>query len=319
MKKILVTGSSGFIGHNIVKMLDGYDVIGLDNYDTYATIDRDELDVLITERQAISNNSGMFTEFERDLRYEYISDLEDLDAIIHTASFPRQHEVALDNIRATQTMTIGLWTALMMAEKCKKFVFISSSMVYGDFPNFVDESHHTDPTTLYGILKETGEKIVRDHCTKNGIPFVIIRPSAVYGERDVSNRLVGKFLSTAINDGTLQVKGPDEILDFTYVEDVAQGIIQATFSDATNNKTYNLTRSDPKCRTIREAGELAISLAGKGRLEIQERDQAFPKRGNLSIERARNDFGYNPRTNIEEGFQRYYEWLHSFLQRKDSV
>jgi len=317
---ILVTGSSGFIGHNIVKMLDGYNVIGFDNHEVYPSVDWRILKMLINERLAITSQSEKFKEHRADVTrgFPHLGGLN-YDVIIHTASFPNQHEVSLHPFNATNTMILGLMGALTLAQHCKKFVFISSSMVYGDYPNFATESHPTNPNTLYGVLKDSGEKIVRNFTTTYGIPHTIIRPSAVYGERDVSSRLVGKFITTAIEGGTLHVNGPDEILDFTYVEDVAQGIVQAAFSDNTNNKTYNLTRSDAKCRTILEAGELAIALAGKGTLSIQGRDTAFPKRGNLSIEQARNDFGYNPTTNIEDGFQRYYEWLHSFLKRQASV
>jgi nucleoside-diphosphate-sugar epimerase len=312
---IVVTGSSGFIGHTIVKMLDGYDVVGIDCHEVYPGIRSDVIKQLIAERRTIIDASDRFNEMPVNLSIGFPVVNPNPDIVIHTAGFPNQRTVNLTPVRAAQCMIPALLSALELAQHSKKFVFISSSMVYGDFPNFVTEDHPLNPNTLYGIYKETGEKIVAKYCNEHDIAYTVIRPSAVYGERDVSNRLVGKFLTAAIEDEQLQIKGAAEILDFTHVDDVAQGIIQAAFSDNANNKTYNLTRSDTKCRTILEAGELAIALAGKGTLSIQDRDTAFPKRGNLSIEHARNDFGYNPTINIEEGFQRYYEWLNSVLKR----
>jgi nucleoside-diphosphate-sugar epimerase len=108
---------------------------------------------------------------------------------------------------------------------------------------------------------------------------------------------------------TLKIKGANEVLDFTYVEDAAMGIVQATLSPAAANKIYNITRSDQTLVTLKQAAELAINIAGQGQLEIQDRDLAFPKRGRLSIARAIHDFGYEPKVSVEEGFRRYHEWF----------
>jgi nucleoside-diphosphate-sugar epimerase len=74
--------------------------------------------------------------------------------------------------------------------------------------------------------------------------YTIIRPSAVYGEWDVEDRVVSKFMTMAMRGETLKVKGADEVLDFTYVEDTAQGIVLAATLDRANSQIYNITRSD---------------------------------------------------------------------------
>ena len=87
------------------------------------------------------------------------------------------------------------------------------------------------------------------------------------------------------------------------------GIVLAATKDVANGKVYNITRSDDKQYTLKDAAELAIRIAGKGSLEIADRDLSFPRRGRLSIMRAQRDLGYAPQVNVEEGFQRYYDWL----------
>jgi nucleoside-diphosphate-sugar epimerase len=156
-----------------------------------------------------------------------------------------------------------------------------------------------------------GEKLVEDYARQYGFEYVIIRPSAVYGEYDVEDRVVSKFMLGAMRGDTLKVKGAGEVLDFTYVEDAAMGIVQATLSANAANKIYNITRSAEKQYTLKDAAELAISIAGKGDILIQDRDLNFPKRGRLNINRAVNNFDYNPTVNVEEGFKRYYEWFKS--------
>jgi UDP-glucose 4-epimerase len=135
----------------------------------------------------------------------------------------------------------------------------------------------------------------------------IIRPSAVYGPLDVEDRVIAKFMLTAMRGGTLKVNGAGETLDFTYVDDAANGIVAAALSENTNNKTYNITKSHS--RTLLDAANLAVKIAGKGNIEVRDKDADFPSRGALNIDRARKDFGYDPKVDVEEGFQKYYDWL----------
>jgi nucleoside-diphosphate-sugar epimerase len=107
--------------------------------------------------------------------------------------------------------------------------------------------------------------------------------------------------------GTLKVNGAGETLDFTYVQDAADGIVAAALSDNTNNKTYNITKSHS--RTLLDAAKLAVQIAGKGNIEVRDKDIDFPSRGALNIDAARRDFGYYPKVDVEEGFQKYYDWL----------
>ena len=180
-------------------------------------------------------------------------------------------------------------------------------MVYGDFTDDVTEQVECRPQGQYGIMKLAGEWLVRDYTRKYGIAHTIIRPSAVYGPRDVEDRVVSRFMLAAMRGQTLRVNGPGECLDFTYVDDVADGIVAAALQPQANNKTYNITRG--RSCTLLDAANLAVRIAGRGRVEIQDRDPNFPSRGALNISAARRDFNFDPQVDIEEGFQRYHEWL----------
>jgi nucleoside-diphosphate-sugar epimerase len=86
------------------------------------------------------------------------------------------------------------------------------------------------------------------------------------------------------------------------------GIVLAATLNIANGKIYNITRSEQRQWTLKDAAELAISIAGKGSLELADRDLSFPKRGRLSIMKAVRDLGYAPQVDVEEGFRRYHEW-----------
>ena len=136
---------------------------------------------------------------------------------------------------------------------------------------------------------------------------VIIRPSAVYGPLDVEDRVVAKFMLTAMRGGELSVNGPDEKLDFTYVTDLSAGIVQAALSDKASGNTYNLTRSQSV--TLLEAAETIVNIVGSGTIRVKNRDLNFPSRGSLNITAARRDLNFNPTVNVADGFERYYESL----------
>jgi nucleoside-diphosphate-sugar epimerase len=310
--KVLVTGGAGFIGHNVVRLLESqeHECIIIDTCTDYGFIPREELTYLIDNRLKRINARIRKIDIREGTFVDTIFKTYEPDVVIHMASFPRQKVVEQNPVLASDVMSTGLINLLEKSKKyaVKKFVYISSSMVYGDFTADVLEAHPCKPQGQYGIMKLMGEKLVEDYHRLGAFDYTIIRPSAVYGEWDVEDRVVSKFMTMAMRGETLRVKGADEVLDFTYVEDTAQGIVLAATKDIANGKVYNITRSDEKQYTLKDAAELAIRIAGKGNLELADRDLSFPRRGRLSIMKAERDLDYTPQVDVEQGFQRYYDW-----------
>ena len=311
--KILVTGAAGFIGHNVVRFLEqqGHEVFGIDSRTDYGFIPEAELDYLIKERCKRIQALPHVVDIRDAATVKQFVGVFNIQAIIHLASFPRQKVVEQNPSVASEVMSTGLINLLEAAvtHQVKKFVYISSSMVYGNFENNVTEDAPCDPQGQYGIMKYMGEKLVADYSRQFDFDYTIIRPSAVYGELDVEDRVVSKFILNAIRKRPVVPQGPYEVLDFTHVDDVALGIAQATTSEVTKNKIYNLTRSG-KPHTLLDAAQLVIQAAGGyGNIQPTARNTDFPSRGLLNIDRARKDFGYNPVINVAEGFQRYHDWF----------
>ncbi len=324
-RKILVTGGLGLIGHNVVRRLldQGHEVSITDTRTNYGLVPQDELDYLMSERMK------KIPEVELRTHRVDIADAEGIDwllkhyqpdTVIHMASFPRQKVVNVNPMAGSRAMSEGLLNLLEAAKNnhvCK-FIYISSSMVYGDFTNDVLEDAQCRPQGQYGIMKLAGEWLVKDYTRRGLFDHVIIRPSAVYGELDVEDRVISKFLLTAMRGGTLKVNGATETLDFTYVEDAADGIVAAALKDTANNKTYNITKSHSW--SLLDAANLAVKIAGRGTVKVRDKDADFPSRGALNIDAARRDLDFNPRVDIEEGFQRYYDWLeHSVYWSQKTV
>ena len=309
---LLVTGGLGFIGHNVVAGLEarGHRVIITDTQTNYGIVPQAQLDYLITERK-----KKIKTQEIHDID---IADQDGIDflcrrfkptTIIHLASFPRQKVVNANPQSGSRAMSEGLLNLLESAKNhhVNRFIYISSSMVYGDFADDVKEDALCRPQGQYGIMKLAGEWLVRDYTRSSGMAHTILRPSAVYGPLDVEDRVIAKFMLTAMRGGTLKVNGASETLDFTYVDDTANGIVAAALSQTSANKTYNITKS--RSVSLLDAANLIVKIVGRGTIECHDKDADFPRRGALNIESARQDFAYNPRVDIEQGLQQYHAWL----------
>jgi nucleoside-diphosphate-sugar epimerase len=319
--RILVTGGIGFIGHNVVAQLEDleHDVLIIDNMTDYGIIPNAELHQLIEERTSRISSVCHPYNITDGARLENVFSTFKPELVIHLASFPRQKVVNTNPTLGAKTMIEGLLNLCELSSKYQvnRFVYVSSSMVYGDYKDDTNEHAFCKPQGQYAIMKHSGEQLVRDYGHKGCFDYTIVRPSAVYGPHDVEDRVVSKFFAAAINDGILKVNGSNEKLDFTYVEDAASGIVGASLSPHSVYRTYNITRGTS--RTLLEAAAMVVEIVGKGTIEIGNKDQDFPSRGALNIDAARQDFGFDPKVNIEEGFLRYYEYLCSSPFWKDKI
>ncbi len=314
--KFLVTGGLGLIGHNIVQRLQarGEQTAIIDTKTTYGIIPQAEIDYLMSERLAKINNHPVYnTDISLGGLVDWVVGKEKPNVIIHCASFPRQKVVNANPALGADVMMRGLINLLESAKThgVERFVYISSSMVYGDFEDQVREDDECNPQGQYGIMKLAGEWLVKDYARRCGFEYVIIRPSAVYGPLDVEDRVVAKFMLAARRGGVLKVNGANETLDFTYVDDAADGIVAAATRIMCRNMTFNITKSHSV--SLLQAAEMIVRIVGSGTIEVRDKDADFPSRGALNIDRARTILGYDPKVDVEEGFQKYHEWLENSI------
>jgi nucleoside-diphosphate-sugar epimerase len=311
--KILITGGLGFIGHYLVRNLEsqGHQIIITDTKTTYGLISQDHMQNLISQRQQQIVTDRIYgIDVVDGAGIEWLINSHKPDIVVHLASFPRQQVVNAAPAEASRVMIQGLLNLLESSAKhnVSRFVYVSSSMVYGDFADAVaSESYSCNPHGQYAIMKLAGEWLVRDYTARTGLEHVIVRPSAVYGPRDILDRVVSKFLRAALSNQILLVKGKDQLLDFTFVDDAVQGVASAVLEPMATNNTYNICRGQP--RTLLEAAELAMIVGQGGQISCQAQDPAFPCRGTLDIAQAQRDLSFNPQIDIEQGFKIYSGWL----------
>jgi nucleoside-diphosphate-sugar epimerase len=312
--KFLVTGGMGLIGHNVVQRLEAKDheVVIVDIMTNYGIIPQAELEYLLDERSKKIKTQHIYrTDISDAEAFDRVVEEHKPNVIIHMASFPRQKVVNANPAWGARVMMEGLINICESAKKhqVERVVYISSSMVYGDFEDQVLEDDPCNPIGQYGIMKLCGEDLVKDYQRRGAFDYAIIRPSAVYGPLDVEDRVVAKFMLQAMRGGVLRVNGVSETLDFTYVDDAADGIVAAATRIMSANKTFNITKSHSV--SLLEAAEMIVKIVGKGTIEVRDKDADFPSRGALNIDRAKTILGYDPKVDVEQGFENYYNWLNN--------
>ncbi len=195
------------------------------------------------------------------------------------------------------------------------FVYFSSSMVYGNFDGEeVSEDRRCEPLGIYGALKYGGEKLVIAYHQVFKLPYTIVRPSALYGERCVSRRVGQAFIENALRGFDLTVNGDgSDALDFTYIGDLVQGISLALAKLDARNEIFNLTYGS--ARSLNQMASIVKEHFPGITVKHQPRDSLMPERGTLSVEKAKRLLSYAPQVPLEKGFVRYLEWYRDMAKR----
>ena len=310
--KFLITGGLGFIGSKIIEILckQGHSITCLDNEDDYGIIKKEELQRLIKWRkQHWTTNVSVQTGdiLDRNVCLRAFSNRPEV--VIHLATYPRAKIVDKDPIlgipKVIDTTTNLLWHSSKF--DTKKFVYISSSMVYGDFEDGTKEESKTKPKNIYGEAKLTGERLTKLFATRDNLNYVIVRPSGVYGPGDLPDRVVSKFFDKAMANETITLHNGENKVDFTYRDDAASGIVKAATSDVAN-LSFNITAGN--ATSLRTLAETIIDITDSSS-EIKDigDHKLYPSRGTLDISRAKDLLDYSPIVSLKEGLQKYYDWI----------
>jgi len=323
MKKynVLITGGLGLIGSHVAKKFGSNksikNIICLDHFGKYINpIKKDIKDYrsmrsdYIGKKLIIERGESKFTSVINNILLKYKPKI-----IIHLAALPL---AKLDNLNVEEALEGSVQSTSNIIESIanlkknlnynfSRFVYASSSMVYGDFKtDIIDENHPTNPKEIYGSAKLAGEILTKGLCKFYDIDFSIVRPSAVYGPTDMNNRVTQIFLDKALKNQTINVQGKDEKLDFTYVKDIANGFYLAAIKTRGKNQTFNITYG--KAQKLIDYVKILKKYFPNLRYKITERDKFRPRRGTLSIKKAKKFIGYSPRFSLSKGIPEYIKF-----------
>jgi nucleoside-diphosphate-sugar epimerase len=200
--------------------------------------------------------------------------------------------------------------------RVEHFIYFSSSMVYGNFEeNAVTEESKCEPIGIYGALKLSGELLVKAYHQVFDLPYTIIRPSALYGERCVSRRVGQIFIENALTGREITIAGDgSDALDFTYIGDLVRGVHQVMEHEAAKNQILNLTYGE--ARSLSQMAEIMHDHFPNLDVNYVPKDKLMPDRGTLSVEKARRLIGYDPQFPLERGYVDYINWYKDFYEHR---
>jgi len=306
---LLVTGVAGFIGSHLAERLlkEGFQVIGLDSFLDYYPKKIKENNL----KGLVSDNKFTFIEgsiFELNLK----EILKRVDAIFHQAAIPgvraswgkEFNKYIENNILGTQVLLEACKDA-----KIKKFIYASSSSVYGDADELpIKETSATKPVSPYGVSKLAGEHLATLYYKGYDISTVSLRYFTVYGPRQRPDMGFHKFITAILLEQEIEIYGTgDQTRDFTFIDDVVEANLQA-FIKGKNGDVYNVGGGSRIA--LIEVIKIIEEIAGrKAILKYVEHQRGDAQHTYADISKAKRDFGYTPRVDIYEGLKRHYDWL----------
>jgi nucleoside-diphosphate-sugar epimerase len=322
-RKIALIGGAGFIGHNLaltlaklgaeVHVLDSLQVNNLGAFSNVSNDPNKALSLfLINERLNLLRQASIPLHVLDARDYHALSRcLSDIkpQILVQLAAVAHANRSNKDPFSTFDHSFRTLENALDYArDTVERFIYFSSSMVYGNFDGkAVTEDRRCEPLGIYGALKYGGERLVIAYNQVFNLPYVIVRPSALYGERCVSRRVGQAFIENVLRGVRLSVNGDgkDE-LDFTYIQDLVQGLVLCMSKDEAKNQIFNLTYGS--ARSLNQMIELVRENFPGAEIVYQSADKLMPERGTLSVEKAKRLLGYKPEYPLEKGFVSYIQW-----------
>jgi len=301
--RILITGGAGFIGSRLAAKLaeEGEEVIVLDNFSTGRESNLRELGSRV---QVIRGDVRNLDDVEKAVRG--VEGIAHLAALIDVAESVEKPRLYFD------VNVYGTLSLLEAARRVEVFVFASSAAVYGDPLKLpITEDHPLRPLSPYGATKVAGEALVHAYAAMRGFRPVILRLFNVYGPKQsrAYAGVVTEFVRRALRGEPPVIYGDGtQSRDFVYVDDVVEYFARALRMESVIG-VYNI--GSGKAVSVLELAELVARALGKPELKPVH---APPRPGDIKhsvadISRAVRDFGYSPRTRLEEGLKMTAEAL----------
>ena len=309
-KRVLVTGGAGFISSNVIRHLleaTEYDVVSLDAL-TYAGNLENLADVMSHERLAFVHG---------DIRdAELVSEIvAEVDVIVNAAAESHVEKSILEGASEFVTTNVEGTQILLDAIRetpVDRFVLISSSEVYGTAESDpMDEEHPLNPRSPYAATKAGADRLAYSYFVTYGLPIVILRPFNNYGPRQHWEKVVPRFVTSALSDEPLTVHGDGHASrDWLYVEDDAEAIVAAIEADldAVAGEVINIATGVDV--SVSEIADLVLDLLGKPaslRVNVDERPGQVDRHIG-SVDKAAELLGWSARTSFEEGLSRTVAW-----------
>ena len=316
---ILVTGAAGFIGYHVARaLLDrGEQVLGLDNLSPYYDPQLKKSRLARLEGKGFSFRALDLS--RRDEVAAFGRQHPDIDRIVHLAAqagVRHSLEHPFDYVDANVTGHLTMLELGRRLPKLENLVYASSSSVYGANARlpFSTSDRTDDPISLYAATKKAGEMMAAAYTRLYGFGAIGLRFFTVYGPWGRPDMSAFLFTRAILEGRPIQVfNNGDMRRDFTYIDDIVQGVIAALDRPVCAHRIYNLgnNRAEPLLRFI----EMIEKATGrKAIVELKPMQQGDVKETFADILASTRDLGFKPTTPIDIGVPRFVDWYRGFYK-----
>ncbi|XOQ13605.1 MAG: Uridine diphosphate galacturonate 4-epimerase [Shouchella clausii] len=333
--KILITGVAGFIGSLLAKRLldtKKIEVIGIDNLNTY-------YDIQLKNKRIEFLNSNNFTFYKLDIsNREEIFTVFDKEKITHVINLAAQAGVrySIENPHAyIQSNLVGFSNILEASRhnKVEHLIYASSSSVYGANKKmpFSTKDAVNHPVSLYAATKKSNELLAHTYSHLYNLPTTGLRFFTVYGPWGRPDMAYFSFTKNIIEGKPIKVFNNGEMMrDFTYIDDIIEGIIRLIDKKPEPNMDFNYVAPDPSSSyapyKIYNIGNnqpvklmdfiqtIEKHVGKKAKLEFLPMQPGDVQATYADIDDLTNAVGFSPNTSIDEGIRQFVEWYRSYYK-----
>lgn len=313
MATSIVTGVAGFIGSHLVEALlsQGEKVIGVDQFNDYYDPN------LKRNNVAIFKDHPNFELIEGDIQaLDWKALLSDAEVIYHQAAQAGVRASWGEGFRAYTERNINATQILLEvakdAKQLKRFVFASTSSVYGDAETLpTSEAICPKPVSPYGITKLAAERLCQLYQQNFGVPFTALRYFTVYGPRQRPDMAFHKFFKAVIADEAIPIYGDgQQTRDFTFVSDAVAANLAAATAPAAIGEVFNIGGGSRVVLT--EVLDTMEQIVGRPiRRNYVEKAMGDARHTAADVSKAKNLIGYQPKVPLAEGLKQEWDWIQS--------
>ncbi len=307
-RRVLLTGGAGFIGSHVAERLaSDHELVLFDDFrrnslsQTEGLVDRDNVRVVrgdVLDPESLSEA------------------MKGVDTVVHLAAIAGVSSYYTEPVRTLEVNLLGTVNVLKEAarQKVEKFVYFSTSEVFGSDAMFVDETvpcgigPSSEPRWTYATSKLAGEQFTLRTAEQAGFRAVIVRPFNIYGPRQTGEGAISNFVSAALAKEPLVIHGDGtEVRAWCYVDDLVDALATMLEIELERNESFNIGNPHEIETTLGLARRVAAQI-GEVPVKFEDVSRAPVRARVPDIRRAHRLLGFQPQVSLETGLSRTIDW-----------
>ena len=288
-KRVIVTGASGFIGHNLVRALSQL-----------------EAEVVVIDRTQ-PNEHFPHVEFEwADLRH--LTKTYETDYLIHLAAVTNAGYAERYPIDTYEQNVLGTINLLNHVEVSTRIMFPSTALVYGASSTPIHEDADQDPSSIYAQSKVIGEQLIKFHCQRVGVDYTLFRFFNVFGRGQLPMYIVPQVLRQIVEEGKVVIRNGTVMRDLLYVEDCIDAVMKLAVSSDAAGQVFNIGSGHiVSIAEVAKTAALATEQPDVEIIDLEEQIDYSPSAIIADITRVQSTIDWFPKVDLREGLRRMWQ------------